>query len=264
MSALQRNHNHLGRKRHDAAILWPRDQSASEVACFRGNACDSHLLIGGGPLNVAAETQPITVAVTPDAAGLDAYTAQQKGYFKSAGLDVTIKFVTDISLLPPVINAGQYEVGNIVPTIILRAAAQGIPLTAICGDHVSTRQKPSFTIVTLSSSEIKSLTDLKDHIVGSPAVGGGFSISMLYYLKSHGVDPKSVQQIQSTGASLPGLLDNHRVDAILSQSPYNLKVQGPKYRDLGSPLIVFRQPFTWRSRVGLQTIERRWSRFAPR
>jgi NitT/TauT family transport system substrate-binding protein len=196
------------------------------------------IVFGGGPLSVAAETQPITVAVTPDAAGLDAYTAQQKGYFKSEGLDVTIKFVTDISLLPPVINAGQYQIGNIVPTIILRAAAQDIPLTAICGDHISTRQKPSFTIVTLASSDIKSLTDLKGHIVGSPAVGGGFSISMLYYLKSHGVDPESVRQIQSTGASLPGLLDNHRVDAILSQSPYNLKVQGSKYRDLGSPLIA--------------------------
>src|SRR5262249_28452708 len=72
----------------------------------------------------------------------------------------------------------------------------------------------------------------------SVAKGGGFSISMLYYLKSHGVDSESVKQIQSTGASLPGLLDNHRVDAILSQSPYNLKVQGPKYRDLGSPLIA--------------------------
>ena len=195
-------------------------------------------LFGGGPLNVAAETQPITVAVTPDAAGLDAYTAQHEGYFKSAGLDVTIKFITDISLLPPVINAGQYQIGNIVPTIILRAAAQGIPLTAICGDHVSTREKPSFTIVTLANSDIKSLTDLKGHIVGSPAVGGGFSISMLYYLKVHGVDPESVKQIQSTGASLPGLLDNHRVDAILAQSPYNLKVRGPTYRDLGSPMTA--------------------------
>jgi NitT/TauT family transport system substrate-binding protein len=196
------------------------------------------VVFGGGPLNVAAESQPITIAVTPDAAALDAYTAQEKGYFKSVGLNVTIKFITDISQLPPVINAGQYEIGNIVPTIILRAAAQGIPLTAICGDHVSTREKPSFTIVTLASSDINSLTDLKGHTVGSPAVGGGFSISMLYYLQRHGIDPKSVQQIQSTGASLPGLLDNHRVDAILSQSPYSLKVQGPKYRDLGSPLTA--------------------------
>lgn len=196
------------------------------------------IVFAGGPSKVAAENQAITVAETPDAAALDVYTALQKGYFKSAGLDVTIKFITDISQLPPVINAGQYEIGNIVPTIILRAAAQGIPLTAISGDHVSTRQKPSFTIVTLASSDIKTLADLKGHIVGSPAVGGGFSISMLYYLKNHGVDPDSVKQIQSTGASLPGLLDNHRVDAILSQSPYNLKVQGPQYRDLGSPLVA--------------------------
>lgn len=195
------------------------------------------LAFGGRPLN-AAENEPITVAVTPDAAALDVYTAQQKGYLKSAGLDVNIKFITDISQLPPVINAGQYQIGNIVPTIILRAAAQGIPLTAICGDHVSTRKQPSFTIVTLADSDIKSLTDLKDHIVGSPAIGGGFSISMLYYLKNHGVNPDSVKQIQSTGASLPGLLDNHRVDAILAQSPYNLKVKGPKYRDLGSPLVA--------------------------
>lgn len=204
--------------------------------CF-GAMLAALIVFAGGLLKAAAEDRAITVAVTPDAAGLDAYTALHKGYFKSAGLDVTIKFITDISQLPPVINSGQFEIGNIVPTIILRAAAQGIPLTAICGDHVSTRQKPSFTIVTLASSDIKALTDLKGHLVGSPAVGGGFSISMLYYLKNHGVDPQSVKQIQSTGASLPGLLDNHRVDAILSQSPYNLKVQGPKYRDLGSPLV---------------------------
>jgi NitT/TauT family transport system substrate-binding protein len=195
------------------------------------------VLSNHSPAGAQAAKVPITVAVTADAAGLDAYTAQEKGYFKNAGLEVTIKTVTDISQLPPVINAGQYEIGNIVPTIVLKAAAQGIPLTAISGNHISTKRKPAFTIVTLADSGIKSLTDLKGHIVGSPAVGGGFSISMLYYLKKHGIDPDSVKQVQSPGAALPGLLDTHRVDAILAQSPYNLKVRGAKYRDLGSPLV---------------------------
>jgi len=192
---------------------------------------------GSTPAASADTKEAITVAVTPDAAGLDAYTALQKGYYAEEGLDVDLKFVTDISQLPAVINAGQYQIGNIVPTIVLKAAAQGIPLTAVSGNHVSTKEHPAFTIVTLASSNIKSLEDLKGHTIGSPAVGGGFSIATLYYLKNHGIDPNSVKQIQSTGASLPGLLDTNRVDAILAQSPYSLKVQGDKYRDLGSPLV---------------------------
>ncbi len=90
------------------------------------------------------------------------WVAQQKGWWKEAGLDVTAKGF-DFSNDPVVfVGAGKYTFGFQDGAAIIQARAQGIPVKAV----YASAQKSPFAFITMPNSGIKSVRGFKGKRIG--------------------------------------------------------------------------------------------------
>ncbi|HSK40874.1 MAG TPA: ABC transporter substrate-binding protein, partial [Arenibaculum sp.] len=140
---------------------------------FRAAAALALAFLASIPLAapVFAQQQPekLTVLldwfVNPDHAPL--FVAQERGYFRDAGLDVEFVPPADPSDPPKLVAAGRGDIAiSYQPELHLQAAA-GLPLTRI-GTLVAT---PLNTVITLADGPVRTLADLKGRKVGFSVTG---------------------------------------------------------------------------------------------
>ncbi len=143
--------------------------------------------------------------VNPDHAPLVA--AQELGYFKEQGLDVTLIPPSDPSVVPRLVSTAQADIGiHYQPNLYLDHAA-GLPLVRF-GTLVET---PLNTVTVLADGPIKSLKDLEGKKVGFSVAG--FEEAMLKrMLAAEGVELKSVELVNVNFSLSPSLIGG-KVDA---------------------------------------------------
>jgi putative hydroxymethylpyrimidine transport system substrate-binding protein len=132
--------------------------------------------------------------------------AEQRGYFKAAGLEVTLIGPSDPTDPPKLIAAGQADIAIDYQPQFLMQVDQGLPLIQI-GTLID---KPLNCLVTIASSQIKSLADLKGKTIGSS--NSGMNKAMLQtMLTKHHINLNQVQTINIhydlTQALLSGKVD---------------------------------------------------------
>lgn len=145
--------------------------------------------------------------VNPDHAPL--IVAQEKGFFKAAGLDVELVAPADPSLPPKLVAAGKAELAVSYQPQLHVQVGQGLPLIRI-GTLVST---PLNSLVVLRDGPIKKIADLKGKKVGFSV--GGFEDALLQtMLVKHGLTLKDVELINVNFSLSPALIAG-KVDAVI-------------------------------------------------
>ena len=183
------------------------------LALLAALLCGAFVACAGGPGTTAnAKAQHVTIGLTfiPNIQFAPFYVAQELGYYRDAGLDVTLRhhgitegeFDALVSGHEDMIFAGGDET--------LQARARGIPLTFVATVYT----KYPVTLMVPSASPIHSLKDLKGHTIGVPGQFGATYIGLLALLQSAGLQTTDVH-IQSIGfTQVPALL-GHKVDAAM-------------------------------------------------
>lgn len=145
--------------------------------------------------------------VNPDHAPL--VVAQEKGYFKEAGLEVKLIPPADPSAVPRLVSTGEADVGiHYQPNLYLDHAA-GLPLVRF-GTLVET---PLNTVTVLANGPIKSLKDLKGKKIGFSV--SGFEDAMLKrMLAGEGVQLSDVELVNVNFSLSPSLIGG-KVDATI-------------------------------------------------
>ncbi|MBP2298457.1 ABC transporter substrate-binding protein [Azospirillum picis] len=145
--------------------------------------------------------------VNPDHAPL--VVALEKGFFKDAGLDVTLTAPADPNDPPKLVAAGQADIAvSYQPQLILQVA-EGLPLVRI-GTLVST---PLNSVVVLRDGPVKTLKDLKGRKVGFSIAG--FEDALLgAMLEKQGLSLKDVELVNVNFSLSPSLLSG-QVDAVV-------------------------------------------------
>ncbi|WBQ02337.1 ABC transporter substrate-binding protein [Kribbella sp. CA-293567] len=146
-----------------------------------------------------------------------AYVALEKGYFKDAGLDVTItpgKGTVDVM---KIVAGGQadYGIGDFT-AVMITLAKQKLPVTTVGMIH----QRSMAAIVALDGGQIKdrdpkSLVKAngeKTRIGDQP--GSTNQVTFPLYAQQVGIDKNSVEFVPSPPPGLPALLANNKVDGI--------------------------------------------------
>jgi NitT/TauT family transport system substrate-binding protein len=150
------------------------------------------------------------------------YLAQSQGYFKEAGLDVTIKVgAPDTSQNVPSVLNGEAEFAMTDSAGFLKAAAQEIPVRMVVQLQASEPDAAvsDGTLVPANSS-IKSAKDLDGKTVGLPALGGNIQMITQYAVEKAGGDPKSLNLVALPVTSLQDSAANGQVDAITTFAGY--------------------------------------------
>ncbi len=134
--------------------------------------------------------------------------AKQLGYFKDAGLDVTIVAPADPSDPPKMVAAGKADIAvSYQPQLYLQHAA-GLPLVRV-GTLIDS---PLYCVLTKAGGPIKTLADLKGRKVGYSVPG--IEEALLYAMLRHnGVQPADVTLINVNFSLVPALASG-QVDAV--------------------------------------------------
>lgn len=145
--------------------------------------------------------------VNPDHAPL--VVAQEKGFFKEAGLDVTLTAPADPSDPPKLVAAGGADLAvSYQPQLIIQVA-EGLPLVRV-GTLVST---PLNALVVLRDGPVKTIADLKGRKIGFSLAG--FEDALLgAMLEKHGLTLKDVTLVNVNFSLSPSLLAG-QVDAVI-------------------------------------------------
>jgi NitT/TauT family transport system substrate-binding protein len=199
------------------------------------------LPLAGCGSGASADSNALTVGLTyiPNIQFAPFYVAQSLGYYKAAGLNVTLRhhgasedeFGALISGKENLIFAGGDET--------LQARAQGQDIVYVA--EVFT--KYPVALIVPSDSPIQKVSDLKGHSVGIPGKFGATWIGLLALLSSAGLKQDDVN-IQTVGFTQVQALVTKKVDAVmgyLNNEPTQLQKQGMSVRtfDVASaqPLI---------------------------
>src|SRR5579875_799218 len=168
---------------------------------------------GAGKASVVVGALPIV-----DDAGL--YVAQKEGYFKQAGLNVTIKPVTQSTAAIPDMLHGSIDVvagANYVS--FFEAQAHGtLQLTVLA--QATDCTPDTYGLVALPSSGITKPADLAGKTIAVNLTNNIQTLTPNAVLKADGVNPSSVKYVQIPFPDMISALTAHRVDAISVVEPF--------------------------------------------
>ncbi|GAA0434706.1 ABC transporter substrate-binding protein [Actinoplanes capillaceus] len=160
-----------------------------------------------------AGADKVTYLTAFGAVGRDAFAwvAREKGYFRDAGLDVTIQLGAATGENIKVLSAGQAQFANLDMTgaWILAGKGQAPDIRAFAAVH----QQTLVSIIALEGSGITTPKDLEGRKLGA-ATGSVNQLLFPAYAKLAGIDAGKVEWVNAPPAQLPSLLASGRVDAL--------------------------------------------------
>lgn len=169
------------------------------------------VLFAGGVSHPAAAADKFTVLldwfINPDHGPL--YVAKERGYFKDAGLDVTLIAPSDPNDPPRLVAAKKGDVAISYQPQLHIQTSKGLPLVRI-GTLVAT---PLNSLVVLKDGPIKNIADLKGKTIGYSV--GGFETAILSaMLGKHGLTIKDVTLVNVNFALSSSLMAG-KVSAVI-------------------------------------------------
>ena len=115
------------------------------------------------------------------------YLAQQAGYYRDAGLDVTFQNKIDPELIT-LVGQGAVDIAIADGTSLIPAVSQGIPVKYVATIYA----KFPNVVFANATSGIKTAADLKGRKIGTPGKYGSSWIMLQALLASAGLSPKDV------------------------------------------------------------------------
>ncbi len=176
---------------------------------------------------------PLTVGLgyIPSVQFAQFYRAQQQGYYRDAGLEVTFQNEIDPNLIT-LIGQGAIDIGMADGTSVIPAAGQGIPIRYAATIYA---QFPSIVMATAEAG-IASAADLRDRSIGIPGRYGSSWIMLQALLASAGMTPDDVEIREYPDFGQAAALQVGQIDAATgfrNNEPVVLELQGVDVNVLG-------------------------------
>ncbi|MQY11758.1 hypothetical protein SRB5_18770 [Streptomyces sp. RB5] len=185
------------------------------------------LTTGCGSSSASSESnvKDLKVAVMNLAASAPYYVAQEKGYFKDAGLNVKLVSAAGAAEGVPPLVSGTIQVGSGNLITVMQAAEQGIQLTSIATTNEAAPSLDDIghktsAVMVRPDSGIKSPKDLEGKTIAVNALNGLGDATIKASLVKQGVDVDSLKFTELTFPDMLTAIDAKRVDAIWEVEPF--------------------------------------------
>ena len=182
-----------------------------------------------GSSSVPLKNVSVGLSYNPDIQFAPFYVALSKGYYKAAGLNVTLNHGTVDTAFATLV-AGKSMFAFAGGDELLGKLNKNKDLQAV--DVATIFQKYPVSLIVPADSPIKTLADLKGHTIGDPFKGGSTYTGLLALLYSAKISPSDVN-VEAIGFNQVAALTQHRVDAVMGYSnsqPLQIESNGMKVR----------------------------------
>lgn len=176
--------------------------------------------IAGAPS--ASAQDHVTVAMASGVNQVTSLVAEEKGFFKQQGLDVTRKPIARGNLAVGAIEAGQIQFGEVSDVVFFSAVGKGIPLVAL---GASSRGFTGKMIGRPDHKPVKSLADMKGEHIGMQ-VGTGVHGVFLRLIEQLGLKPTDFKISNVRVVDMPAAMATKpsRFDAVLGWDPMMTRI----------------------------------------
>ena len=166
---------------------------------------------------VAADLYPLTFQLNYPAAGFNAgfELAVQKGFYKDAGLNVTIEPGNGSQITAQLVAAGKVDMAFADAAPVMRLIASGAKIKILA----TILQGNPNQVTALSSTGLKSVADIKGKSVAVPN-GGSQGPMLPLVLAANGLKESDIEQVNMPPDSMPAALLQGRVQVILGSVDY--------------------------------------------
>jgi NitT/TauT family transport system substrate-binding protein len=173
-----------------------------------------------GAPTVAADPANINIALIPSESAAQAYYAQDLGYFKAAGLNVTL---TPMPASPPIIAAvssGAADIGNSVVGSVVAARSRGIAVKFFAAAGLYLATAPTARLVGLKGSTYRSGADLAGKTIAVTGLADLTFYATKQWVEATGGNPNGMKFIELAEPEMLPALKEHRIDAGILIEPF--------------------------------------------
>jgi ABC-type nitrate/sulfonate/bicarbonate transport system substrate-binding protein len=178
----------------------------------------------------------VSFGLAPGAATLPEYVAQKKGFFRENGIKAKLTPVTDISTLPGAVGK-QFDFGMSSQPVFLPAVEHGVPIVVTAGGQYEDKGTPNIQLVARPGSHVSKASDLSNKTIGVPTPNSNMAFCLQYWMKTNGVNPKSVKFRSMPFASMEDQLSAHRLDGALPVQPFTSELVKAGNKVVSTPCL---------------------------
>jgi NitT/TauT family transport system substrate-binding protein len=185
-----------------------------------------------------AQTTALTtlrLASAPDDDVTPVLYAQQSGLFRSAGLDVDVRALSNGAAVAAAVAGGSVDVGKSSMISLISAHARGVPLSIVAPSAVfEGASARSSAMIVPKDSSVHTARDLEGKVVSCPALRDLLWVATRAWIDKNGGDSSQVQFVEAPMPMVASALDSGRIAAGTLADPTLSQAMGSgKYRVLG-------------------------------
>lgn len=183
------------------------------------------------------DPRTLRIAHNSNAAALPVQVAMAEGIFDKHDLKVEFTKVENIGTLPGTLGRS-FDIALSVPTTVISAAQQGIPVTQVSGATLDVEDNPTGFVIGSKTSGVTDIKQLAGKTLGVLTETGTTHVATKAWLKQEGVDPASVNIVQVDGPAQADQLAAGRIDAVETVMPFATSVLADDNAvNLGDPYL---------------------------
>jgi NitT/TauT family transport system substrate-binding protein len=213
-------------------------------SCARLCAALLTLALASLPLAGGAQEVPIKIATIPIDTGAEAFYGLDQGFYKKAGLDVSIDRISNGPAITAAVVGGTDDIGfsNLVSLAI--AFKKGVPITLIAPAGLYSSKAPTSTCQVALNSPIKTAKDMDGKIFATNGLKNIGEFGPRAWIDKNGGDSATVKFVEMPFPDMAGALATGRIDAALMAEPTMTEAKGQSrllsncYDGIGSNYMI--------------------------
>lgn len=161
----------------------------NRFGCLAGAVAALAAFAAGIPANAAdAPLAHLNIVVTPADATAQAFYAQDQGFFKAAGLDVTI---SAMPVTTPAIVSGAADIGSATIGTGVAARAHGVNVKFIAAGGLYLASSPTAMLMVAAGSPLKTAADFSDKTIAEASLADLPYWATKTWLDQNGAAPRA-------------------------------------------------------------------------
>ncbi|MFB0835302.1 ABC transporter substrate-binding protein [Arthrobacter halodurans] len=211
------------------------------------SACGS-----GSPSGAAAESpgsggalESVTLGLIPITDVAPVYLGIQQGYFRDAGIDLTVQMAQGGAAILPAVMTGDFLFGYSNVVSLLIAADKGLPIAVVSNGSSSTNTpgEDVTEVAALPASGISGPLDLVGKTVAVNALNNFADVTIRNSVERAGGDPDGVKFVEMPYPNMPAALERGDVDAAWTTEPFRTQILDAGGRIVASPMTDLAEDF---------------------
>lgn len=175
--------------------------------------------LGGFPAIVRAQTSTLRMAASAAATQAEGYFADQLGYFKQAGITVSINTTARGAETLAGISRGDLDIASATPQGVANAIIHNIPLRII-GIGAIYVDPPAVGLYVAKDSKISRPADLANTTVAVNSLNDSQSLGVWQWMSDNKVDPSTVKIVEIPFSAIGAALKRGEVAAGCLVEPF--------------------------------------------